>query len=362
MRVDKISVVLVFVSLIFSAITYASATMFTNSFQLNTENQLNENYHSVINNFWEKNAQANYFLGVDKKTVYTVSIKTGNNKAIVICQGRNENTLKYKELAFDLNRQGYDLYLIDHRGQGFSERLGGDSYRAHVEQFQDYVDDLNSYVLSLSLPRYYQNSFLLSHSMGGTISALYLQQFDHPFQASVFFSPMFSINLGIPKPIAKAITYTSAKICGWILDKPCYLFGGHDYTTKHFIDNELTSSQLRFNLSAKTFVEYPKSQLGSPTMHWISESISAAQQAINNASKITIPTLIVQAGADTVVTSNGQNQFFKNLTFYKNNQLINIPGAKHEMLLEQDQYRIPALNKALTFLILISKNKPITKK
>ncbi|MCW8995032.1 MAG: lysophospholipase, partial [Psychromonas sp.] len=85
--------------------------MFNNPFQLNTEDQLNKNFNIAINDFWNKNARAKHFLGVNKKDIYTVSIKTGNKHAIVISQGRNESVLKYKELAFELNRQGYDLFL-----------------------------------------------------------------------------------------------------------------------------------------------------------------------------------------------------------------------------------------------------------
>ena len=350
MKTEKVSILLTLTCLIFSTMTFAGTTMLTNHFQLNTEKQLTDNFNRMINEFWDKNAQASRFLGVENKEIYTVSIKTGNSKAIVLSQGRNESTLKYKELAFDLNQQGYDLYLIDHRGQGFSQRLGGDSYRGHIEQFRDYVDDFHHYISSLDLQLNYQSSYLLSHSMGGTISALYLQQFDHPFQASVFFSPMLSINLGIPESIAKIITYSSTKICSWFSNTTCYVFGGSDYKKKLFADNELTSSRLRFSSSFNTFEQYPETQLGSPTMRWVAESISAGKRAIANANKITIPILILQAGADTVVTSAGQNQFFKNVTFCNSKLLVNISGAKHEILLERDQYRIPALNKALQFL------------
>lgn len=324
--------------------------MFTNRFNLNTENELHDNFNSKINNFWENNAFANLFLGVDDKEIYTVSIKNGNNKAIVLSQGRNETALKYKELAFDLDHQGYDLYLFDHRGQGFSERLGGDHYRGHVDRFQDYIDDLHQYVSSLDLQRNYQQNYLLSHSMGGTVAALYLEQFKHPFQATVFFSPMFSINLPIPEKIAKMLTYTCDHICSWFYNKPCYVFNGHGYKKTPFAKNHVTSSQTRFNSSTHPFGQYPQAQLGSPTMHWASLSISACQQAIKNANKINIPILIIQAGGDQVVTEKGQKKFFKNARFDKQNLLINISDAQHEILLEQDQYRIPALNYTLQFL------------
>ena len=162
---------------------------------------------------------------------------------------------------------------------------------------------------------------------------------------------MFSINLrGIPERIAKIITYSSAEICSWFSNKACYVFGGHNYKNKSFADNYVTSSKLRFSSSFNTFEQFPETQLGSPTMRWVAESIRATRQTVANANKITIPLLIIKAGADTTVTSTGQDLFFKNATHCNSKQLVNISGAKHEILLERDQYRIPALNKALQFL------------
>ncbi|MEH6451980.1 MAG: alpha/beta fold hydrolase [Psychromonas sp.] len=322
-----------------------------NPYQLTTEDQLTEDFNPQIETFWAKQARSDSFQGIDNKRIHTVSIKTGNDNAIVISQGRNESVLKYKELAYDLNKQGYDLYLIDHRGQGFSERLGGDQHRGHVDKFDHYPADLNIYINSLGLSENYQNSYLLAHSMGGAISALYLQQYKHPFDAAILFSPMLSINLGsVPTSIAKALTATSGHVCSWFSDQACYVFGGSEYKRKTFANNDLTSSEVRFEASQKTFEQYPTTQLGDGSMHWVSQSISATQQAVDNAEKITIPILLVQAGSDSVVTAEGQNEFYKNLKQCSSHQFLNISNAKHEILLESDQYRVPALNTTLQFL------------
>lgn len=332
--------------------TLAGSTMLQNPFQFNTEKQLTSDFNSQINDFWEENAVFHSFQGIDNKQISTVSLLAGNSKVIVISQGRNESVLKYKELAFELNRQGYDLYLIDHRGQGFSQRLGGDPHRGHVESFQDYVDDFHSYISSLDLEKRYLHRYLLSHSMGGTISALYIEQYPHPFQASTFFSPMLGINLhGLPNALAKIITYSIAQICDWFSDKPCYIFAGSPYQDKNFIDNDLTSSKQRFDITQATFINSPETQLGAPTMRWVATSISATEQAIKNADKITIPILIIQAGADTIVINKEQKQFYKNVTEYKFNQFLTINSAKHEILIESDLYRIPALTTTLNFFI-----------
>ncbi|WP_413700083.1 alpha/beta fold hydrolase [Psychromonas sp. KJ10-10] len=356
----KLTQVKLIISLFFLSTSFnvANANMIENPLQLSTESSLTRAFNAKIEDFWKENASSHYFLGSDNKNIHTISIVTGNTKAIVISQGRNESVLKYKEVAYDLNKQGYDIFLIDHRGQGFSERFGGDSHRGHVSLFQDYVDDLNQYVLSLELAQKYSQRYLLSHSMGGAISSLYLQQYQHPFQASVFFSPMLSINMGVlPNFLAKIITYTSSEVCSWFTNTACYVPGGGGYKEKSFTDNVLTHSEKRFYSSQFNFQQYPSTQLGEPTMRWLATSLSAMEQAVEHAHKINIPILLFQSGADKVVTSTGQNAFYKNVTYCKYNKFVVIDDAKHEILIEADEYRLPALNQTLQFFTQIEQGK-----
>ena len=321
-----------------------------NKYELNTEVHLDANFSPAINTFWNKHAQIKTFDSEVGGTINTVHIKTGSTNAIVISQGRNESVLKYKELVFDLSNQGYDVFLIDHRGQGFSSRLGGDAYRGHVQEFNDYIIDLTTFINSLQLEKNYQSRFILSHSMGSAISALYLEEQTHPFTAAVFFSPMLSINLGsMPPFIAKAVSYISDLVCSWFSDLACYAPGVGPYIQTAFEHNILTSSVKRYQSSSNTFKDAPVTQLGGPTMRWVNKSLFATEKAIQQASKINIPIMVIKAGRDTVVTEQGQNAFFANTNDCKGNKLIRIENARHELLLEQDQYRIPAINEALDF-------------
>tara|TARA_R110001583_G_scaffold6618_2_gene33540 strand:- start:12953 stop:14059 length:1107 start_codon:yes stop_codon:yes gene_type:complete len=341
-----------------ASITFATSYMIKNPLKLSTESSLTQSFNVNIENFWQSNAVSHNFQGVDDKKIHSISIITGNNKAIVISQGRNESVMKYKEVAYDLNQQGYDVFLIDHRGQGFSERFGGDAHRGYVDNFQDYVDDLNQYVMTLELDKKYQQRYLLSHSMGGAISALYLQQYQHPFQASVFFSPMLSVNMGgLPNFLAKIITYTSAEVCSWFTNKACYVPGGSAYQQKSFAGNALTHSQKRFYSSQQDFEKHPETQLGDPTMRWLSTSLGAMEKAIEHADNINIPMLMFQSSADTVVTSEGQNAFYKNVTYCKYNKFLVIDNAKHEILIESDEYRLQALHHTLQFLSEVEQGK-----
>ena len=70
-----------------------------------------------------------------------------HHRVILIVPGRIESYIKYPELAYDLFHCGYDVVIIDHRGQGRSDRLLADSHRGHVVEFSDYVDDLETLYL-----------------------------------------------------------------------------------------------------------------------------------------------------------------------------------------------------------------------
>ncbi|WP_254555300.1 alpha/beta fold hydrolase, partial [Salmonella enterica] len=64
---------------------------------------------------------------------------------IVICPGRIESYVKYDELAYDLFHLGFDIFIIDPRGQGRSGRMLSDPHRGPVDHFHDSVVDLAAF-------------------------------------------------------------------------------------------------------------------------------------------------------------------------------------------------------------------------
>src|SRR5690554_1421198 len=63
---------------------------------------------------------------------------------VLICPGRIEAALKYQELVWQLAQSNYAVAVLDHRGQGFSDRLSNNPHHGHIDQFQDFVDDLDA--------------------------------------------------------------------------------------------------------------------------------------------------------------------------------------------------------------------------
>ncbi|STS87494.1 Lysophospholipase L2 [Klebsiella variicola] len=126
-----------------------------------------------LTDFWRQREEAE-FKGVDDVPVRFVRFCTQNNdRLVLICPGRIESYVKYAEVAYDLFHSGFDVMIIDHRGQGRSGRLLSDTHRGHVVNFSDYVDDLAALWQQQVVPGHWRKRFILAHSMGGAIATLF---------------------------------------------------------------------------------------------------------------------------------------------------------------------------------------------
>lgn len=320
-----------------------------------TEEQLASHYTGQINTFWHqgdfssftgvKNTRINYAAFIHHETTPSLS-----NKCLVIASGRSESYLKYKELSFDLFKQGFSVFLIDHRGQGLSERALNNPHKGYVEDFQYYVDDLAYFIENIVNKHCQSKPYLLAHSMGGAIAARYLQDYPDNIQAAVLSSPMLGFNSGgIPSFIAEPLIRSKARFNQWIDDTPWYLLGQKDYSHSQFVDNPLMHSKLRYQQFSQLYKETPAIQLGGVTLKWLTESITALKTIFANVSKITTPTLVIQAGAEKIVNNQAQDDFCQQLHSLHpqscpNGKPVVIADAYHELFFESDIYRNQALS------------------
>jgi acylglycerol lipase len=86
---------------------------------------------------------------------------------VALVHGLAEHAGRYVTLALRLNAAGIELFAIDLRGHGHSPGA-----RAWVEHFDQYLLDAETLLNAAARSRR-SPLFLMGHSMGGTISALY---------------------------------------------------------------------------------------------------------------------------------------------------------------------------------------------
>ncbi|CAM3969952.1 Phospholipase YtpA [Vibrio aerogenes CECT 7868] len=305
-------------------------------------------FEQAINNdiltLWQKREEGK-ITAFDNKQIYWCRITHPKHKKMVfVLNGRGESALKYQEIFFDLYHQGYDVYSLDHRGQGLSDRLIDNRQIGYVSTYQDYILDI-SYVLEQFSHLEYQFRFLLAHSMGCAIAARYIQTCPHhQFHAIAMSAPMIGLNIPLHlRPVIRPLVRYLARRSG-------YAPGYADYENKPFENNPLTHSRVRYQWFRNLYEQNPEIQIGGPSSQWIWQTLIALEQCHQQIHKINLPTLILQAGKDTLVNNFSQNKFFhKLLRTNPESKFTVIPGARHELLFESDQYRNQALNEIIQF-------------
>ncbi|MEN8191771.1 MAG: alpha/beta fold hydrolase [Bacteroidota bacterium] len=314
-----------------------------NIYSFSTEDRLTDSIHIQKIEQIFNNGNAGFFEGKNGVSIfYNYFLQDSLEKgAIIISDGRTEAVVKYKEVIYDLYQNGYSVYIHDHRGQGFSGRMTEDPDMGYVDNFQNYIDDLKYFYNNFVIPHNHEKKFLLAHSMGGAIAATYIEQFPNDFNATAFSSPM----LGLPFPTCPVI-----KIIGG--DEPKYALGNTDYTNSiaPFEENELTNSNIRYQLMLDTFKKYPKARLGGASYQWVDKSCNQFEIIFNNLEQIETPLILFSGGEESIVDASAHNDFIDELkSFEKTAKGYFVNGAKHELLIEKDAVRISVLAKILEF-------------
>jgi len=91
--------------------------------------------------------------------------------ALAVVHGYGEHSGRYAELAGVLAVAGYAVHAYDLRGHG---RSGG--RRGHVGRFSEYLDDTGLFLAAVRGDEPGRPVVLLGHSLGGLITASYVQQ------------------------------------------------------------------------------------------------------------------------------------------------------------------------------------------
>ncbi len=304
----------------------------TNSYAV-SETNYTTNYAEQVTP-WADLGHVDTFYGVaGKKIGYISFVEPSANDAIIVLNGRTENYLKYLEVAYDLRGLGASIYMMDHRGQGHSDRLLSNRDKGYVKSFDHYVKDLNTFVDHIVKPAGYQRVFILAHSLGGAIATRFAQTHPSKVQGLLLSAPMHEINTS---PYPESLTYVAARTLTWFWQGEAYAPGKGPYYTETFEEQVLTTSEARYDMGEEKLANNPALRLGGPTNRWLMESIWAGWKAGWNANKLTMPVILFQAGNDQIVRPGRQNSICSSAP---NCQLISLAGAEHELLIESDEIR-----------------------
>ncbi len=255
---------------------------------------------------------------------------------VLLLHGRAEYIEKLYETVTDLREKGFDVLTFDWRGQGGSQRLLDDERRGFIEQFDQYVIDLDTILTDVALPDCRAPFYILAHSTGSLVSLLSAPLFANRIRRMVLASPLLRFGT---LPVAQ----NSLK---WITGAMHVLGLGSRYMSggatpdenRPFSGNRLTNDLERFQRNAQFAGDERHLTIGGPTASWVFAA-TRAMDKVNDPdfhAQVTIPTLLVCAGNDKVVNNEAAEHLGRRL---RSGKCLIIPGAEHELLQERDRYR-----------------------
>lgn len=284
-------------------------------------------------------------------THFNPSNLTTTNHLVLIAPGRSESERIYKELVFDLNKQGIDALVL-----GFEGNRNGTGHSGHISDFyQAYVAPIIACVQHRNnmTGKSYDKVVLVGHSSGGNAAAQAVERSNSSDIAkALLVSPMMKIN----QPDAKLSVVSFAQNVYENLQSVKDFFGGSDKTAMNSIyapghktrkpgeysGNKYTYSKPRYEQIEQNDIQHPPSQ---PTLKWIQEATKATQfiQNIKEPKKGVYQ--IYTAGKEVVVNNRATYQFAKKT----NASLTEFYFSEHVMLLETDCTRMPLVQDIVSF-------------
>jgi lysophospholipase len=261
----------------------------------------------------------------------------GRKGTVCLFQGRTECIEKYFEMVRDLRARGFAVATLDWRGQGLSDRALRDRFKGHVNNFSEYDTDLATFMQDVVLPDCPPPHFAIGHSAGASVLIRAAYRGKRWFDRIVLTSPM----IHLPSTVLLRFEPTVARTLHLLGFGSLYVPGGSPAIAalQPFAGNPVTSDPVRYTRAAAVIEAERQLGLGSPTIAWADAALRAMSEFArpNYPAHIRQPILVVAAGRDQITSAQATEDFAIHLR--AGSHLV-IAGAQHEILMEQDNYRM----------------------
>lgn len=250
--------------------------------------------------------------------------ETGSNKWLIITHGLGEHLGRH-EFFLKLFSQNFNIAIYDLRGHG---RSGGK--KAWVQDFSDFSKDLDSVIKYLQVNFNLKDYILFGHSMGGLITADYMQ---NVVKADLYPEKVFLSSAAVGAPGLMGPVFAHA---------PKLLFDGLTKLPTIPLGNVLNLKKLSHD--SRVYENYIKDEFTILKIHTklYMEIMKASREVFSRPLRVKCPLYVSIGTADVLVHPGLLIDYFTNIE--KNGQLKKFEGGYHELHNEVEKYRKPYLN------------------
>ncbi len=244
------------------------------------------------------------------------SAENQNKATLVIVHGYAEHSSRYDQAAAFFNDNGITVKTFDLRGHGQS-----DGPAAYVNNFDEFLDDLDEFWKVEGLAKLDQPVFLLGHSMGGLIVANYCLKRKPKLSGVLLSAPALKISDDV-SPVLQKISGVIASIAPKL---PTIKLDSKAVSR----DPEVVS---KYESDALNYRGGTKARMGS-------EILKATKFVQSNMHKFDLPFIVMHGTADKLTDPLGSQQIHQRASS-KDKTLKLWKGLYHEIMNEPEKEQV----------------------
>ncbi len=231
--------------------------------------------------------------------------------SVAVVHGGGDHSGRYPGITSALVHAGYQVALLDFRGHGQS-----DGRRWYVDTFADYLSDLDAFVAKLSQDGVAGDQlFMLAHSMGGLVAALWGLSRGRHVSGFVLTSPYF--RMAIKPPLLKVMAAKAVgRVVPWLP-----------------VSTGIPMDVLTSDVDHIRWTERDPLDGRATTPRWFDESQKTQREVQRRAPEWAHPLLVLAGGDDHLADPSAMREFVE-AARAEDKQFQVYEGFRHEILNE----------------------------
>ncbi len=239
----------------------------------------------------------------------------GARATVAVLPGGGDHGGRYAGITTALVAAGFEVALLDFRGHGQS-----DGRRWHVDAFDDYLGDLDTFLAHVTAGAGAHPVFLLGHSQGALIAIAWALAAPRTVADFVLSSPYLRLKLDPPR-----LKVLGARLVGSVIPwLP--------------VSSDLRSSDLTSDPDMQRWIDADPLYGRATTPRWFFESQRVQHEVLAQASRFEHPLLVLAGEADPVADPAAMRAFVE-AARSSDKELRTYPGFRHELFNERERER-----------------------